>query len=71
MNATDRDLINGWPHDCARSGPVYRMEQEILDRLGSRRVAVTLIPNGRVVVKLDNSSLSSSGQVRFRSDRTA
>jgi hypothetical protein len=53
MNATGRDLINGWLRDYARSEPVYRLQQDMLETLGSRRVAGTLIQNGRVVIKLD------------------
>ena len=53
MNATGRDLINGWLRDYARSEPVYKLDKEMLDTLGSRRIAGTLIHNGRVVIKLD------------------
>ncbi|MES2669354.1 MAG: DUF1439 domain-containing protein [Pseudomonadota bacterium] len=53
MNATGRDLINGWLRDYARSEPVYKLDKEMLDTLGSRRIAGTLIQNGRVVIKLD------------------
>lgn len=53
MNATGRELINGWLRDYARSEPVYRLDKKMLDTLGSRRIAGTLIQNGRVVIKLD------------------
>jgi Protein of unknown function (DUF1439) len=53
MNATGRDLINGWLRDYARSEPVYRLDKEMLDTLGSRQIAGTLIQNGRVVIKLE------------------
>jgi len=53
MNATGRDLINGWLRDYARSEPVYKLDQAMLETLGSRRIAGTLIQNGRVVIKLD------------------
>ena len=53
MNATGRDLINGWLRDYARSEPVYKLDKDMLDTLGSRRIAGTLIQNGRVVIKLD------------------
>ncbi len=53
MNATGRDLINGWLRDYARSEPVYKLDQDALETLGSRRIAGTLIQNGRVVIKLD------------------
>lgn len=53
MNATGRELINGWLRDYARSQPVYKLDRDMLDTLGSRRIAGTLIQNGRVVIKLD------------------
>lgn len=53
MNATGRELINGWLRDYARSEPVYKLDRDMLDTLGSRRIAGTLIQNGRVVIKLD------------------
>ncbi len=53
MNATGRDLINGWLRDYARADPVYRLDPEDLKALGSRRVAGTLIENGKIVIKLD------------------
>lgn len=53
MNATGRDLINGWLRDYARKEPVYRLDADLLDKLGERRVAGTLIQDGRVVIKLD------------------
>jgi hypothetical protein len=53
MNATGRDLINGWLRDYARSEPVYKLDRDMLDTLGSRRIAGTLIQDGRVVIKLD------------------
>jgi hypothetical protein len=53
MSATGRDLINGWLRDYARNEPVYRLERDALEKLGSHRIAGTLIQNGRVVIKLD------------------
>lgn len=53
MNATGRGLINDWLRDYARNEPVYRLERITLDKLGSHRVANTLIRNGRIVIKLD------------------
>jgi hypothetical protein len=53
MNATGRDLINGWLRDYARAEPIYTLDAEDLKSLGSRRVAGTLIENGKVVIKLD------------------
>ena len=43
----------GWLRDYARSEPVYKLDRDMLDTLGSRRIAGTLIQNGRVVIKLD------------------
>ncbi len=56
MNATGRDLINGWLRDYARTEPVYKLDASMLNTLGSRRVAGTLIEDGTVVIKLDRSS---------------
>lgn len=53
MNTTGRDLINGWLRDYARDEPIYTLDPELAGQLGQRRVAGTLIQNGRVVVKLD------------------
>jgi hypothetical protein len=53
MNATGRDLINGWLRDYARAEPIYKLDAEVLKSLGSRRVAGTLIEDGKVVIKLD------------------
>jgi hypothetical protein len=53
MNSTGRDLINGWLRDYARAEPIYTLNAENLKSLGSRRVAGTLIENGKVVIKFD------------------
>lgn len=53
MNATGRDLINGWLRDYARSEPVYRLDPDLQEKLGERRIAGTLIRNERVVIELD------------------
>ncbi len=53
MNATGRDLINGWLRDYARAEPIYTLDADDLKSLGSRRVAGTLIENGKIVIKLD------------------
>lgn len=53
MNATGRELINGWLRDYARSEPVYRVDPELKAKLGERRIAGTLVQDGRVVIKLD------------------
>lgn len=53
MNATGRDLINGWLRDYARAEPVYKFDPEMQKKLGERRIAGTLIRNERVVIELD------------------
>jgi hypothetical protein len=53
MNATGRDLINGWLRDYARAEPVYKLDPDMQKKLGERRIAGTLIQNERVVIKLD------------------
>jgi hypothetical protein len=53
MNATGREFINGWLRDYARSEPVYRLDPALKDKLGERRIAGTLVQDGRVVIKLD------------------
>lgn len=53
MNSTGRDLIDDWLREYARSEPVYRLDEDALRALGSRRIAGTLIQNGQVVIKLD------------------
>ena len=53
MNATGRRLINDWLRDYARNEPIYRLERKIIEQLGSRRIAGTLIQNGRIIIKLD------------------
>lgn len=53
MNATGRDLINGWLRDYARAEPVYKLDPDTQKTLGERRIAGTLIRNGRVVIELD------------------
>lgn len=54
MNATGRELINGWLRDWARREPVYRLDAGHRAQLGSRRVSGTLIEDGKVVVRLDD-----------------
>jgi hypothetical protein len=53
MSGTGRELINRWLSDYARDEPVYRFDDSLLQRLGSRRIGSTTIENGRVVVHLD------------------
>lgn len=54
MNATGRDLINGWLRDYARAEPVYRFDRKEIETLGRRRVSGTLIEDGKVVIRLDD-----------------
>lgn len=52
MSTTARGLLNSWLADYARNEPVYRFDNTLLDRLGSRRIGRTDIENGQVVVHL-------------------
>lgn len=52
MNSSARGLLNTWLADYARDEPVYRFDNSLLDRLGSRRIGRTDIENGEVVVHL-------------------
>jgi hypothetical protein len=53
MNSSARGLLNSWLAQYARDEPVYRFDNSLLDRLGSRRVGRTDIENGQVTVHLD------------------
>jgi len=53
MNTSARALLNSWLAEYAREEPVYRFDNSLLDRLGSRRIGTTAIENGNVVVHLD------------------
>lgn len=53
MNSSSRALLNAWLGDYARQEPVYRFDNSLLDRLGSRRIGATEIANGHVTVHLD------------------
>lgn len=55
MNSSARGLINTWLADYARDEPVYRFDNSLLDRLGSRRIGRTDIENGQVVVHLGDN----------------
>ena len=54
MNSSTRGLLNSWLVDYARDEPVYRFDNNLLDRLGARRIGSTQIENGVVVVHLGN-----------------
>ncbi|MDI9240574.1 hypothetical protein QLQ15_16845 [Lysobacter sp. LF1] len=53
MNASSRALLNSWLSEYAREEPVYRFDNSLLDKLGSRRIGSTVIEQGMVVVQLD------------------
>ena len=55
MNTSARGLVNTWLSGYARDEPVYRFDNSLLDRLGSRRVGRTDIENGLVVVHLGDN----------------
>ncbi|GAB3349910.1 DUF1439 domain-containing protein [Lysobacter tyrosinilyticus] len=55
MNTSARGLLNSWLADYARDEPVYRFDNSLLDRLGSRRIGRTDIENGQVVVHLGDN----------------
>ncbi len=55
MNSTARGLLNSWLADYARDEPVYRFDNSLLDRIGSRRIGRTDIENGQVVVHLGDN----------------
>ncbi len=54
MNTSSRQLLNSWLSDYARDEPVYRFDNNLLSRLGARRIGSTQIENGLVVVNLGN-----------------
>ena len=54
INASGRDLINGWLRDYAKAEPVYRFDSTEIDKLGKRRVTATSIEDGRVIVRLED-----------------
>ena len=55
MNSSARGLLNNWLAGYARDEPVYRFDNSLLDRLGSRRVGRTDIESGQVVVHLGDN----------------
>jgi hypothetical protein len=55
MNTSTRGLLNTWLADYARDEPIYRFDNSLLDRLGSRRVGRTDIEDGQVVVHLGDN----------------
>lgn len=55
MNSSARGLLNSWLAGYARDEPIYRLDNSLLDRLGSRRIGRTDIENGQVVVHLGDN----------------
>ena len=55
MNSSARGLLNDWLAGYARDEPVYRFDNSLLDRLGSRRIGRTDIEDGQVVVYLGDN----------------
>jgi hypothetical protein len=55
MNSSARGLLNSWLAGYARDEPVYRFDNSLLDRLGSRRIGRTDIEDGQVVVHLGDN----------------
>jgi hypothetical protein len=55
MNSSARGLLNNWLAGYARDEPVYRFDNSLLDRLGSRRIGRTDIEGGQVVVHLGDN----------------
>ncbi|HEY5851311.1 MAG TPA: hypothetical protein VIT62_11165 [Lysobacter sp.] len=53
MNGSSRALVNAWMGEYSRDEPIYRFDNSLLDKLGSRRIGTTAIENGTVVVHLD------------------
>lgn len=54
MNDAARGALNRWLVDYARAEPIYRLDDSLLGRIGSRRITDTRIEPGRVVVHLGN-----------------
>jgi len=53
MNGSSRALLNSWMGEYSREEPIYRFDNSLLDKLGSRRIGTTAIESGTVVVHLD------------------
>lgn len=52
MGGTSRELINTWLADYARDEPVYQLDNNLLERIGARRIDSTRIERGVVVLNL-------------------
>lgn len=54
MKGGTRELLNAVLTEYAREVPVYRIDDDVLDRLPrGKQIGATLIEDGRIVVKLD------------------
>lgn len=54
MNATVRGALNAWLLEYARNEPVYRLDDSLASRLGTRRIARTAVEDGVVRIELEN-----------------
>lgn len=54
MNENVRTALNDWLAEWAREEPVYRLDNNVIGRIGARRIQGTTIGDGRVVVHLGN-----------------
>lgn len=48
-----RALIDRWLADYAEREPVYRFDEDLIDRIGARRIETATIQDGAVVVRLE------------------
>jgi len=53
MNNKTRGALNRWLADYARDEPVYRLDDNLLERMAGRRIGTTSIGNGVVTLHLD------------------
>lgn len=54
MNGTVRGALNSWLLEYARNEPVYRLDESLLSRLGSRRIVRTAVDDGVVRIELQD-----------------
>lgn len=52
LNPASRELLNAWLADFARDEPVYRLDNELVQRLVSRRIGTARIHNGVVALEV-------------------
>ena len=53
MNDSARTLLNGWLLDYAREEPVYRLDDNMIGRMASRRIERVDIDPGLITLRLD------------------